>query len=270
MGSMRPRARPVAAVRGPGSQTACGNCAADRGSGRERCRVVRSASPGTAPREGATGQSPLATGRRSAHRCRAREGGQVVAVADERRSAAADRRVTGDSPCSVQLPQAVRLPPLVDAAHGLIVLAAEHSNLIVLDMNQLRERASAARSCTWDTRPARSRRLPWSQAISSCCRSTIRPRKPRSAFSRFPQARKTGRSARCRRSACQVRSPPRRWPWERRRGGHGARQPVRPRSKRGRQEAAFPGCCLEDRRRRRSRPITCFPMAARSGWPTGH
>ncbi len=44
---------------------------------------------------------------------------------------------TGDSPCSVQLPQAVRLPPLVNAAHGLIVLAAEHSNLIVLDMNQL-------------------------------------------------------------------------------------------------------------------------------------
>ena len=42
--------------------------------------------------EGAYGPSPLATGCRSAHRCRAREGGQVVAVADERRSAVADRR----------------------------------------------------------------------------------------------------------------------------------------------------------------------------------
>ena len=31
------------------------------------------------------------------------------------------------------MPQAVRLPPVVDAAHGLIFLAAEQSNLIVLD-----------------------------------------------------------------------------------------------------------------------------------------
>ena len=43
---------------------------------------------------------------------------------------------TGDSPRYFSLPQPVRLPPIVDAAHGLIVLAAEHSNLIVLDMNQ--------------------------------------------------------------------------------------------------------------------------------------
>ena len=60
---------------------------------------------------------------------------------------------TGDSPRYFQLPQAVRLPPVVDAAHGLIFLAAEHSNLIVLD-----DRAHAGRSCTWDTRPERSRR----------------------------------------------------------------------------------------------------------------
>ena len=43
---------------------------------------------------------------------------------------------TGDSPRYFQLPQAVRLPPLVDAAHGLIFLTAEQSNLIVLDMGQ--------------------------------------------------------------------------------------------------------------------------------------
>lgn len=44
---------------------------------------------------------------------------------------------TGNSPCYFQLPQAVRLPPVVDAAHGLIFLTAEHSNLIVLDIERL-------------------------------------------------------------------------------------------------------------------------------------
>ena len=54
-----------------------------------------------------------------------------------------DQRLTlidlasGNSPRYVPLPQAVRLPPVVDADHGLIFLAAEHSNLIVLDMNHL-------------------------------------------------------------------------------------------------------------------------------------
>ncbi|MEI8376045.1 MAG: PQQ-binding-like beta-propeller repeat protein [Planctomycetota bacterium] len=45
--------------------------------------------------------------------------------------------VTGESPRYFQLPQAVRLPPVVDAAHGLIFLTTEHSNLIVLGMGQL-------------------------------------------------------------------------------------------------------------------------------------
>lgn len=44
---------------------------------------------------------------------------------------------TGDSPRYFQLPQAVRLPPVVDAVHRLIFLVAEHSNLIVLSMDQL-------------------------------------------------------------------------------------------------------------------------------------
>ena len=48
-------------------------------------------------------------------------------------------RATGDSPRYFQLPQAVRLPPVVDPAHGLIFLAAEHSNLIVLDSGQCRQ-----------------------------------------------------------------------------------------------------------------------------------
>ncbi|MGO9109386.1 MAG: PQQ-binding-like beta-propeller repeat protein [Thermoguttaceae bacterium] len=43
---------------------------------------------------------------------------------------------TGDSPRYFSLPQAVRMPPVVDAAHGLIFLAAEHSNLIALEMGQ--------------------------------------------------------------------------------------------------------------------------------------
>ena len=40
---------------------------------------------------------------------------------------------TGDSPRYFQLPQAVRLPPVVDTVHGLIFLVADASNLIVLD-----------------------------------------------------------------------------------------------------------------------------------------
>ena len=39
---------------------------------------------------------------------------------------------TGDCPRYFELPQAVRLPPVFDAAHGLIFLVAEASNLIVL------------------------------------------------------------------------------------------------------------------------------------------
>ncbi len=46
---------------------------------------------------------------------------------------------TGDSPRYFQLPQAVRLPPVVDAAHGLIFLAADQSNLIVLDIGRCRQ-----------------------------------------------------------------------------------------------------------------------------------
>jgi len=46
---------------------------------------------------------------------------------------------TGETPRSFALPQAVRLPPVFDAGHGLIFLAAYHSNLIVLDADQCRQ-----------------------------------------------------------------------------------------------------------------------------------
>ncbi len=95
---------------------------------------------------------------------------------------------TGDSPRYFQLPQAVRLPPVVDAAHGLIFLAAEHSNLIVLDAER-----SAGRSFTWDTKPERSRPRRRSWATSCWRRSTIRPARPRSACSRSPKTRKANR-----------------------------------------------------------------------------
>jgi outer membrane protein assembly factor BamB len=46
---------------------------------------------------------------------------------------------TGESPRFFQLPQPVRLPPVVDAIHGLIYLAADQSNLLVLDVGQGRQ-----------------------------------------------------------------------------------------------------------------------------------
>jgi outer membrane protein assembly factor BamB len=46
---------------------------------------------------------------------------------------------TGESPKSFQLPQAVRLPPVVDPARGLIFLTADQSNLFVLDASQCRQ-----------------------------------------------------------------------------------------------------------------------------------
>ena len=65
---------------------------------------------------------------------------------------------TGDSPRYFQLPQAVRLPPVVDAAHGLIFLAAEHSNLIVLDAERMP--AGLARG-TRNRKDRRPRRRSW-------------------------------------------------------------------------------------------------------------
>jgi hypothetical protein len=46
---------------------------------------------------------------------------------------------TGESPRYFQLPQAVRLPPVVDPARGLIFLTADQSNLLVLDDHQCRQ-----------------------------------------------------------------------------------------------------------------------------------
>ena len=43
---------------------------------------------------------------------------------------------TGNSPQYVQLPRAVRLSPMVDAADGLIFLTADQSDLVVLDAGQ--------------------------------------------------------------------------------------------------------------------------------------
>ena len=43
---------------------------------------------------------------------------------------------TGDSSGYVQLPQAIRLSPVVDSADGLVFLVGDQSNLIVLDMGQ--------------------------------------------------------------------------------------------------------------------------------------
>ena len=54
---------------------------------------------------------------------------------------------TGDSPRCLSLPQVVRLPPVVNAVHGLIVLAAEHSNLIVLDGGRLDEGPQGKGQC---------------------------------------------------------------------------------------------------------------------------
>jgi outer membrane protein assembly factor BamB len=52
---------------------------------------------------------------------------------------------TGDAPRYFALPQPVRLPPVVDAVHGLVCLTAEKSNLFVLETGQL-DRGQAGRA----------------------------------------------------------------------------------------------------------------------------
>ncbi len=58
-------------------------------------------------------------------------GGSLLLLTKDQRLLQIDL-ATGDSPRYFSLPQAVRLPPVVDNVHGLIFLAAEHSNLFVL------------------------------------------------------------------------------------------------------------------------------------------
>ncbi len=52
---------------------------------------------------------------------------------------------TGNAPRYVSLPQAVRLPPVYDAAHGLIFLVAEQSNLYVLSYDESQRAGAAGR-----------------------------------------------------------------------------------------------------------------------------
>ena len=67
-----------------------------------------------------------------------RAGKWLLLLTNDRRLLLIDL-ATGDSPHYFSLPQAVRLPPVFDAAHGRVFLAADQSNLIVLDLDQCRQ-----------------------------------------------------------------------------------------------------------------------------------
>ncbi len=154
---------------------------------------------------------------------------------------------TGDSSCYFQLPQAVRLPPLVDATHGLIVLVAEHSNLIVLDMQPNRKGQMPAGPAR-GTRGGHDRgaalgrrRLPYAAGQ----RYAERSRDPR--LLDFSQTDKMDRWRRCRRSAWRVRSPPRRWPWGMAPWLSRSKAACSPSIAARRTTAAFPGGCFQAR-----------------------
>ena len=110
------------------------HCAAGPRPGRKRRRALRSRTPGTAPRQGATGGllwrlavgRPIVAGPVPA-------GKWLLLLTNDQRLLLIDP-ATGDSPRYFQLPQAVRLPPVIDIARDLIFLAADQSNLIVLEV----------------------------------------------------------------------------------------------------------------------------------------